>query len=100
MNPQPKAAPVRDEAYRRRVAALPCAHCGKPGPSQCAHADEGKGMGIKASDLDTYPLCADTPSEYGCHTLIGATGCFTKEQRRHLERTYVQQTRDQLKEQS
>ena len=89
----PKAAPVRDEAYRRLVATLPCAHCKRHGPSQCAHADEGKGLGIKASDRDTYPLCADEPGRRGCHSLIGASGMFTREQRRTLERAYVSQTR-------
>jgi len=96
--PRPKDAPVRDEAYRRRVAALPCAHCGRPPPSQCAHADEGKGMGIKSSDLDTYPACADAPGRVGCHSLIGASGMFTREQRRHLERTYAERTRENLAE--
>lgn len=92
----PKTKPVRDEAYRRLVAALPCAHCKRPGPSQCAHADEGKGMSIKASDLDTYPLCADAPGRKGCHSLIGASGLFTKEQRRALEVRYVAQTQAAL----
>ncbi len=92
----PKAAPVRDENYLRRVAALACAHCGRPGPSQAAHADEGKGMAIKASDLDTYPLCADGPLRRGCHSLIGASGLFSREQRRALERKYVAQTQEQL----
>lgn len=94
--PIPKDASVRDKAYLRRVAALACAHCRRAGPSQAAHADEGKGMGIKASDHDTYPLCADAPGRQGCHSLIGASGAFTREQRRALERKYVAQTRDAL----
>ena len=92
----PKANPVRDEAYRRRVAALSCAHCGRPGPSQCAHADLSKGMGIKSSDADTFPACADAPGRRGCHSLIGASGMFTQEQRRTLETKYVAQTRELL----
>ena len=96
--PRPKDAPVSDEAYRRLVSALPCAHCGRPPPSQCAHADEGKGMGIKSSDLDTFPACADAPGRVGCHSLIGASGMFTREQRRHLERTYAERTRENLAE--
>ena len=95
----PKQHLTRDKAYRMRVAALPCAHCGKPGPSQCAHSDSaGKGMGIKPSDLDTYPACADSPGRRGCHSLIGSSGMFTKEQRRTLEAEYVRQTREKLKE--
>ena len=42
-----KAAPVRNEAYRRAVASLPCAICGLYGYSQAAHGSEGKGMGMK-----------------------------------------------------
>jgi hypothetical protein len=95
--PLPKAQPVRDEAYRRRVAALPCAHCGRAGPSQCAHADSaGKGMGIKSSDFETMPLCADVQGRRGCHSLIGASGMFSKEQRRALETTYVDNTKGLL----
>lgn len=94
----PKKPPFRSEAYRRRVAALPCAHCQRPGPSQCAHADEGKGLSLKASDHDTYPLCADGPGRRGCHALIGASGAFTREQRRVLERKYVAQTRAELEQ--
>ncbi len=89
----PKTNPVRDESYRRLVASLACAHCGRAGPSQCAHNDEGKGMSIKASDLETYPLCADGPGRRGCHTVIGASGLFTREQRRALETRYVAQTK-------
>jgi hypothetical protein len=92
----PKARPVRDESYRRLVAALPCAHCGKPGPSQAAHGDEGKGIGLKACDLTCYPLCADSPGRRGCHSILGASGMFTKEQRRHLEASYATLTRERL----
>lgn len=94
--PVPKAVYVRSESYRRRVATLPCAHCGRPGPSQAAHADEGKGLGIKASDDTCYPLCADATGRRGCHTLIGASGLFSREQRRYLEQKYAEQTRIKL----
>ena len=95
--PIKKAAPVRDEAYRRAVAALPCAHCGRPGPSQCAHSDSGgKGMGIKSSDKSCFPACADVPGRRGCHAVIGSSGLFTREQRRALETKYAEQTRKHL----
>jgi len=94
----PKANPLRDEAYRRLVAALPCAHCKRPGPSQAAHGDEGKGMGIKSSDDTCFPLCADAPGWRGCHSLIGAGGVFGRDQRRELERTYARRTRETLAE--
>lgn len=95
----PKRQYVRDEKYLRAVAALACAHCGKPGPSQAAHSDngsDGKGMGIKACDLSAWPGCADAPGRVGCHTLLGATGAFTRHQRRHLESKYAEQTRKEL----
>ena len=92
----PKAAPMRSEKYRRLVASLPCAHCGKAGPSQAAHADEGKGLAMKASDETCYPLCADSPGRRGCHSLIGASGLFSREQRRTLEARYAEQTRKAL----
>ena len=94
--PCPKEDPARSEAYLRRVAALQCAHCGRLGPSQAAHADQGKGMAIKASDFDTFPLCADRPGRTGCHTLVGASGLFSKAHRRTLEEKYVAQTRELL----
>ena len=56
-------------------------------------------MGIKTSDLDTYPLCADGPGRRGCHSVIGGSGVFTKDQRRALEQTYVQRTRAALTKQ-
>ena len=45
--PVTKDAPVRSEAYRRAVAALPCINCGIQGYSQAAHGSAGKGMGLK-----------------------------------------------------
>jgi hypothetical protein len=95
--PVPKDRPARSEQYRRLVAAMPCAHCGRPGPSQAAHADSaGKGLGIKPSDYEIMPLCADSPGRHGCHWLIGASGIFTKEQRRALEAKYVDNTKGLL----
>ena len=95
----PKDAPLRDEAYRRLVSSLPCAHCGRYAPSQVAHADSaGKGMGIKASDLYVMPLCAPREGSGGCHWLISTSGKFSKDDRRELERKYVEQTREKLRE--
>jgi hypothetical protein len=94
----PKHPPLRSEPYRRWVASLACAHCGRAGPSQCAHGDEGKGMAIKAGDETCFPLCADGPGRRGCHSLIGASGLFTRDQRRMLERTYAAFTRADAKE--
>lgn len=93
----PKLEPVRDESYRRRVAALDCIHCGVAGRSQAAHSDsDGKGMGLKACDLTCYPLCGPVPGDPGCHWLIGTSGRFTKEERRALEHKYASETKARL----
>ena len=88
----PKHPPKRDEDYRRWVASRPCEHCQRAGPSQCAHADEGKGMAMKACDQRTFALCADGPGRAGCHTLIGSAAMFKQAHRRTLENRYVEQT--------
>lgn len=106
----PKSNPVRDKSYLRRVAGLPCAHCGIEGYSQAAHADEGKGMGIKSSDHTAFPLCGPhpPPSNHGlpqnvasiwapgCHWAIGSSGYYSREERRALEQKYGKQTRELL----
>jgi hypothetical protein len=89
----PKEDAVRSEPYLRLVAALPCAHCGRAGPSQAAHADEGKGGMIKTDDRTAFPLCATRPGQAGCHDIIGASGAYTREERRELEKRYGAQTR-------
>lgn len=81
----PKDEPVRSEPYRRAVAALPCFRCGIHGLSQAAHADEGKGLAIKACDLTCYPLCGTRLGEPGCHWLVGTSGRINRGERRGLE---------------
>lgn len=94
-DPVNKQEPLRSETYRRWVASLPCAHCGIEGYSQCAHVDQGKGAGIKAGDDMTFPLCCDRPGVLGCHSKIGGSGLYSKENRRDLELLYA--TRTQVK---
>lgn len=96
-----KSAPVRSEAYRRLVASLPCINCGVPGHSQCAHSNSGKGAGIKASDLDSFPLCtvhasADGRLVQGCHENFDRGALFTKAVRRELEPVWAADTRRKL----
>ena len=100
--PIPKAAPVRSEAYRRAVASLPCINCGVPGHSQCAHSNSGKGAGIKASDLDSFPLCtvhpgADGRLVQGCHENFDQGALFTKAVRRELEPVWAADTQRRIK---
>ncbi|HET6788024.1 MAG TPA: hypothetical protein VFH49_08695 [Aquabacterium sp.] len=72
MTPVPaseKERPVRSPAYLRAVASLPCCACEREGASQAAHINRGKGMGLKAPDNHTFPLCATVGGKQGCHEL-------------------------------
>ena len=55
---------MRSEKHRRNVASLNCAICGRHGPSQCAHVNATKGIGIKACDSLTFPACPDCHREH------------------------------------
>lgn len=61
---------LRSEPYRRLVAAMPCASCGRAGRSQHAHTNAGKAKAMKNDDRDAMPLCADGIGLVGCHTLF------------------------------
>jgi hypothetical protein len=97
IEPMPKNPPWRSETYRRLVAELPCMHCGRDAPSQVCHSDQGKGMGMKSSDYGCWPGCADGPLRKGCHSLVGSSGLFTREQRRELEYRHAERTRQKIK---
>ena len=93
--PLPKRQYLRSEPFRRWVASLDCAHCGRAGPSQAAHSDasrDGKGLGIKSTDAALWPGCADAPGRVGCHTLIGSSGRFSRAQSQALAATYIART--------
>lgn len=92
----PKAEIIRSKAYLRIVAQLPCMHCGIWGHSQAAHANTGKGMGLKACDLQTFPLCCDRPGQRGCHSYFDSGALFSKEQRRFHECRWVAKTQSLL----
>ena len=101
VQPVLKAAPVRSEAYRRAVASLPCINCKVPGYSQCAHSNSGKGAGIKASDLDSFPLCtvhpgADGGLVQGCHERFDQGALFPRAVRRELEPVWAADTRRKI----
>ena len=91
-----KAAPVRNEAYRRLVAAMPCVICGMVGYGQAAHGSAGKGMGIKASDLELFSLCADRAGVRGCHSQLDQGALFSKAVRRELEPVWAADTRRRI----
>lgn len=94
----PKANVCRSDAYRRLVAQLPCIHCGRSGNSQAAHADEGKGAHYKSDDRTCMPLCAVRYGSAGCHALLGASGAYSRDERRALERDYGARTRRHIRE--
>jgi hypothetical protein len=92
----PKDLPIRSQAYLRLVAQLPCMHCGIWGYSQAAHANTGKGMALKACDLQTFPLCCDRPGQRGCHCLFDQGALFGKEARRLIEPAWVADTQRRI----
>lgn len=69
----------RNDKYRKLVAQLDCAYCGRSGRSQAAHSNDnrhGKGMSLKASDAAIFPLCADELGLHGCHYLFDQRKLF------------------------
>jgi hypothetical protein len=51
------AATAAEKRYMGRVAELPCAVCGAPGPSAVHHIREGQGGAQRAPHWLTVPLC-------------------------------------------
>ena len=96
--PVAKSDPIRSEAYRRAVAQLPCAICGIYGYSQAAHANTGKGIGMKACDLTLFPACADRPGVRGCHSKLDQSALFSKLVRRELEPVWAADTQRRVRE--
>lgn len=94
----PKSKPVQHEGYMRIVRKLNCAHCGRAGPSQFCHSDEGKGGAIKSDCRFGWPGCADRLGEPGCHTLIGTHRIYPKQERRVLEDEMSRRTRHQVRD--
>lgn len=69
----------RSEAWLRAVASLPCICCKRDGETQAAHVNHrDKGMGIKAPDCWTVPLCVS------CHREFDQGRTWTKQQKREL----------------
>lgn len=54
----------RNNHRLKKIRNLPCVRCGYKAPSQACHSnfqEHGKGMGTKANDYYTIPMC------YRCH---------------------------------
>lgn len=94
----PKARIVRSESYRRWVASLPCIACGIEGFSQAAHANHGKGLGMKTCDLMTFPLCAPHGFHMGCHAMHDQCLDMTRDERRELEARYVSRVQEMARQ--
>jgi hypothetical protein len=81
----PKSMTFRSEDLRRAVATLPCICCGIQGWTQAAHANQGKGGALKASDAAIAALCGTRPGVRGCHAMLDSGGVLEKAERRVFE---------------
>ncbi|WP_131667405.1 DUF968 domain-containing protein [Psychrobacter pygoscelis] len=62
----------RDPKRLASIRQLPCCECGKAPRSQAAHSnfgEHGKGMGIKADDKYTIPLCAECHQRFDMYCM-------------------------------
>ena len=72
-----RARPGKDfRRYLAWVRTLPCRSCEAPPPSHAHHMRKSTGTGMKASDLDTLPLCAEC--HRGLHERLGHWGGMTR----------------------
>jgi hypothetical protein len=72
------------------VAYHDCFACGMPGRSQAAHANFGKGRGLKTDDSLCFPLCCTLPMRVGCHDQHDQLIDMTLDERREREAVYVE----------
>jgi hypothetical protein len=66
-----------------RVRALPCSKCGHP-PRSDAHHLTGAGMGLKASDKTTIPLCRSCHMAWHCGNGVFAGTTATERKAWHV----------------
>lgn len=80
-----KHPPLRSEAWKQAVRSLGyCVRCKTTCQPQCAHRNEGKGMGMKASDAACAALCPI------CHReLDQGRGMSRDERRAEIDRCIV-----------
>jgi hypothetical protein len=92
----PKQKTWRSEPYRRYVASQACFGCGIEGYSQCAHPNEGKGLGLKTGDDLSFPLCGPRPGHQGCHAIFDLRlDGLSRDEQRLTERGYTLRMRAQ-----
>jgi hypothetical protein len=88
-----KDAPIQHQGYMGLVRALPCAMCGRRGPSQFCHADQGKGLALKSDCRLGWPGCGPHDGRPGCHWFVGSSGRMGKQARREFEAAAAARTR-------
>ena len=94
-----KKRPTVETVHFRRVAMLPCACCGITGYSQAAHSNRyqnGKGAGIKAHYLATFPLYCSRLGILGCHIEHDQCIGITREEADTRTQLYIADTRQKL----
>lgn len=80
----PKKRAGQDKRYLEACRGEPCwlklpgIRCAPMDTVVPAHRNEGKGMGLKVSDVFTVPAC------HTCHAAYDQGGMFTREQKRAL----------------
>lgn len=97
--PAPKECILKSAAYENAVRGLGycvrCARCCRP---QFCHADEGKGQGIKTDVRRGWAGCGRwSPTDPGCHYIVGTSGTLTKEERRAEDAEMARRTRAALR---
>jgi hypothetical protein len=87
VTPMPKENAMQHEGYMAAVRKLSCRRCGwyREGWMQFAHADQGKGMGIKTDCRLGSALCGPHDDILGCHWFVGTSGRMSKGGRREFE---------------
>ena len=93
----PKTAPIQHMGYMAAVRKLACYRCKVVGLTQFAHADEGKGMGIKTDCRLGWPGCGPGWGAPGCHWIVGTSGTYGKAHRREFEETAGRLTRAEIR---
>lgn len=99
MKSRRKYVPAQEQQHFRKVAALPCAWCGIEGYSQCAHSNrsqDGKGMGLKANYLATFPLCCTRPGVIGCHVRYDQCIGITRDEADEMAASWIVETQKEL----
>lgn len=74
----PKFTYIRSPALLAAVRTLDCQHCGRHGPSDPAHSNQGahgKGKAIKASDVFVAALCRV------CHQMVDQGSTLSQDER-------------------